>query len=84
VLGEPKSADAPHASVCAVSSNTKCEDRYKFSKSTLYSDMMKLDVVNILGQHYLSSKYTRSAPASALVHLLQLTFESFCKACCAF
>jgi hypothetical protein len=53
VLGEPKSADAPHASVCAVSSNTKCEDRYKFSKSTLYSDMMKLDVVNILGQHYL-------------------------------
>jgi hypothetical protein len=37
VLGEPKSANAPHASVCAVSSNTKCEDRYKFSKSTLYS-----------------------------------------------
>ena len=32
VLGEPKSANAPHASVCAVSSNTKCEDRYKFSK----------------------------------------------------
>ena len=39
VLGEPKSANAPHASVCAVSSNTKCEDRYKFSK-ILNSNLM--------------------------------------------
>jgi pyruvate dehydrogenase phosphatase len=27
VLGEPTTIEAPHASVCAVSSNTKCEDR---------------------------------------------------------
>ena len=27
VLGDPKSADAPHASVSAVSSNSRCEDR---------------------------------------------------------
>ena len=27
VLGEPTASEAPHASVCAVSSNTRCEDR---------------------------------------------------------
>ena len=27
VLGDPKGADAPYASVCAVSSNSRCEDR---------------------------------------------------------
>jgi serine/threonine protein phosphatase PrpC len=27
VLGEPIGAEAPHASVCAVSSNSRCEDR---------------------------------------------------------